>query len=604
MEENKMGVMPVNKLLISMALPMMISMLVQALYNIVDSMFVAQISENALTAVSLAFPAQNLMIAIGTGTGVGINALVSRSLGERNQERANLIANNGLALYVISGILFAIFGLLGSNLFFRAQTDDPEIVRLGTEYLRICCLLSTAIFLQFGFERILQATGRTFYTMLTQGLGAIVNIIMDPILIFGLFGAPKLGVRGAAIATVFGQICAASLACFFNKKKNDDIVINPKKYHLQAHAVKSIYAIGIPSICMASIGSIMTFGMNKILIGFTSTAAAVFGVYFKLQSFIFMPVFGLNNGMVPIIGFNYGARKPDRLMKTMLTQGLGAIVNIIMDPILIFGLFGAPKLGVRGAAIATVFGQICAASLACFFNKKKNDDIVINPKKYHLQAHAVKSIYAIGIPSICMASIGSIMTFGMNKILIGFTSTAAAVFGVYFKLQSFIFMPVFGLNNGMVPIIGFNYGARKPDRLMKTMRLAVTYAVSIMIIGMILFWAFTKQLLGIFNASEQMLAIGIPALRIISLSFLLAGFDIIIISVMQALGHGVISLIISMMRQLVVLLPAAFLFSKIWGLGAVWIAFPLAECVSLCVTLLFWRKVYRNEIQPLYNAER
>lgn len=452
MEENKMGVMPVNKLLISMALPMMISMLVQALYNIVDSMFVAQISENALTAVSLAFPAQNLMIAVGTGTGVGINALVSRSLGERNGERANLIANNGLLLYVLSGIVFALFGIFGSRLFFRAQTSDLEIVELGTQYLRICCLLSTAIFLQFGFERILQATGRTIYTMLTQGLGAIVNIILDPILIFGLFGAPRLGVRGAAIATVIGQICAASLACFFNKKKNDDIVINPKKYHLQAHAVKSIYAIGIPSICMASIGSVMTFGMNKILIGFTSTAAAVFGVYFKLQSFVFMPVFGLNNGMVPIIGFNYGARKPDRLMKTM--------------------------------------------------------------------------------------------------------------------------------------------------------RLAVTYAVSIMIIGMILFWTFTRQLLGIFNASEQMLAIGIPALRIISLSFLLAGFDIIIISVMQALGHGVISLIISILRQLAVLLPSAFIFSKIFGLDAVWIAFPLAECVALAITILFWRKVYRNEILPLYNAER
>ena len=448
MEENKMGVMPVNKLLISMALPMMISMLVQALYNIVDSMFVAQISENALTAVSLAFPAQNLMIAVGTGTGVGINALVSRSLGERNGERANLIANNGLLLYVLSGIVFALFGIFGSRLFFRAQTSDLEIVELGTQYLRICCLLSTAIFLQFGFERILQATGRTIYTMLTQGLGAIVNIILDPILIFGLFGAPKLGVSGAAVATVFGQICAASLACFFNKKKNDDIVINPKKYHLQAHAVKSIYAIGVPSICMASIGSIMTFGMNKILIGFTSTAAAVFGVYFKLQSFIF------------------------------------------------------------------------------------------------------------------------------------------------------------GLNNGMVPIIGFDYGARKPDRLMKTMRLAVTYAVSIMIIGMILFWTFTPQLLAIFNASAQMLSIGIPALRIISLSFLLAGFDIIIISVMQALGHGVISLIISILRQLAVLLPVAFIFSKIWGLNAVWIAFPLAECVALVVTILFWRKVYRNEIQPLYNAER
>ena len=452
MEENKMGVMPVNKLLISMALPMMISMLVQALYNIVDSMFVAQISEDALTAVSLAFPAQNLMIAVGTGTGVGINALVSRSLGEKNRERANLIANNGLVLYVLSGIVFALFGIFGSRLFFRAQTPDLEIVGLGTQYLRICCLLSTAMFLQFGFERILQATGRTIFTMLTQGLGAIINIIMDPILIFGLFGAPKLGVRGAAVATVCGQICAACLACFFNKKKNDDIVINPKKYHLQAHAVKSIYAIGIPSICMASIGSVMTFGMNKILIGFTSTAAAVFGVYFKLQSFIFMPVFGLNNGMVPIIGFNYGARKPDRLMKTM--------------------------------------------------------------------------------------------------------------------------------------------------------KLAVTYAVCIMLIGMVIFWAFTPKLLGIFNASEQMLAIGIPALRIISLSFLLAGFDIIIISVMQALGHGVISLIISILRQLAVLLPAAFIFSRIWGLNATWIAFPLAECAALTVTILFWRRVHRTEIQPLFDAKR
>ena len=297
-------------------------------------------------------------------------------------------------------------------------------------------------------------------------------------------------------------------------------------------------------------------------------------------------------------------RSIERVRTSTALNVTALLLNIFLNAVFVYGWFGAPKLGVSGAAVATVFGQICAASLACFFNKKKNDDIVINPKKYHLQAHAVKSIYAIGVPSICMASIGSIMTFGMNKILIGFTSTAAAVFGVYFKLQSFIFMPVFGLNNGMVPIIGFNYGARKPDRLMKTMRLAVTYAVSIMIIGMILFWTFTPQLLAIFNASAQMLSIGVPALRIISLSFLLAGFDIIIISVMQALGHGVISLIISILRQLAVLLPVAFIFSKIWGLNAVWIAFPLAECVALVVTILFWRKVYRNEIQPLYNAER
>ncbi|MBR5590162.1 MAG: MATE family efflux transporter [Anaerotignum sp.] len=449
MEQNKMGIMPVNKLLLSMSLPMMASMLVQALYNIVDSMFVARLSENALTAVSLAFPAQNLMIAVGTGTGVGINALISRSLGEKNKERANLIANNGLMLYALSGLVFAIFGVFGTELFFRAQTSDPEIVRLGTEYLRICCMLSVAIFLQFGFERVLQATGRTFYTMLTQGLGAIINIIMDPILIFGLFGAPALGIKGAAIATVLGQVCAA---CF-----------------------------------------------------------------------------------------------------------------------------------------------------ALWFNKKKNDDIVINPKKYHLQAHAVKAIYSIGIPSICMVSIGSIMTFGMNKILIAFTSTAAAVFGVYFKLQSFIFMPVFGMNNGMVPIIGFNYGARKPERLMQTVRLATKYAMSMMGAGMIAFWAFTPQLLGIFNASEQMLSIGIPALRLISLSFLLAGFNIIRISTMQALGHGIVSLVISIMRQLVVLLPCAFIFSRVWGLNATWAAFPIAELAALAVTIVLFRKVYHNEIQPIFD---
>ena len=449
MEQNKMGVMPINKLLLSMSLPMMASMLVQALYNIVDSMFVAQLSENALTAVSLAFPAQNLMIAIGTGTGVGMNALVSRSLGEKNKERANLIANNGVLLLFLSGVVMSLLCVFGSRLFFSLQTKDAEIIRYGVDYLTLVGGLCFGIFLQFAFERILQSTGRTFYTMLTQGLGAIINIILDPIMIFGLFGFPAMGIKGAALATVIGQFCAAALALWFNKKKNDDIVINPKKYHLQVHAVKNIYAIGIPSICMASIGSIMTFGMNKILIAFTSTAAAVFGVYFKLQSFIFMPVFGLNNGMVPIIGFNYGARKPDRLMATM--------------------------------------------------------------------------------------------------------------------------------------------------------RLATKYAMSMMGAGTLAFWLFTPQLLGIFNASEQMLSIGIPALRLISLSFLLAGFIIIRISTMQALGHGEVSLPISDLRQLVVLLPSAFIFSRIWGLNATWISFPLAEVVALLITIVLFRKVYYNEIQPIFD---
>jgi len=449
MEQNKMGVMPVNKLLLSMSLPMVASMMVQALYNIVDSMFVAQLSENALTAVSLAFPAQNLMIAIGTGTGVGMNALVSRALGEKNKERANLIANNGVVLLFLSAVVMSILCVFGSRLFFSLQTKDAEIIQYGVDYLQIVGGLSFGIFLQFAFERILQSTGRTFYTMLTQGMGAIINIILDPIMIFGFFGFPALGIKGAALATVIGQFCAAALALWFNKKKNDDIIINPKRYHLQIHAIKNIYSIGIPSICMASIGSVMTFGMNKILIAFTSTAAAVFGVYFKLQSFIFMPVFGLNNGMVPIIGFNYGARKPDRLVATM--------------------------------------------------------------------------------------------------------------------------------------------------------RLATKYAMTMMGIGTLVFWLFTPQLLGIFNASEQMLSIGIPALRIISLSFLLAGFNIIRISTMQALGHGVVSLTISIMRQLVVLLPSAFIFSRIWGLNASWIAFPLAECAALVVTIILFRKVYHNEIQPIFD---
>ncbi|MBR5816325.1 MAG: MATE family efflux transporter, partial [Anaerotignum sp.] len=256
---------------------------------------------------------------------------------------------------------------------------------------------------------------------------------------------------------------------------------------------------------------------------------------------------------------------------------------------------------INGAYFATVLGHVWAVCFALWLNKKKNDDIVINPKKYHLQAHAVKAIYSIGIPSICMVSIGSIMTFGMNKILIAFTSTAAAVFGVYFKLQSFIFMPVFGMNNGMVPIIGFNYGARKPERLMQTVRLATKYAMSMMGAGMIAFWAFTPQLLGIFNASEQMLSIGIPALRLISLSFLLAGFNIIRISTMQALGHGLVSLVISIMRQLVVLLPCAFIFSRVWGLNATWAAFPIAELAALAVTIVLFRKVYHNEIQPIFD---
>ena len=445
--ENKMGVMPLNRLLISMSVPMMISMLVQALYNIVDSMFVAQLSENALTAVSLAFPAQNLMIAVATGTGVGVNAALSRNLGEKNFERANKIADHALFLAALSYVVFALFGLCFARQFFRLQTDIEEIVDLGTTYLRVCTIASFGLFMEIACERLLQSTGKTIYSMYTQGLGAIINIVLDPILIFGYFGAPALGITGAAGATVIGQIIAFCLGFFFNKTRNHEITISLRDF-------------------------------------------------------------------------------------------------------------------------------------------KPNSEIISH-------------IYAVGIPSIIMASIGSVMTFGMNKILIAFSSTATAVFGIYFKLQSFVFMPVFGLNNGMVPIVSYNYGARKRKRLVDTVKFSALLAVAIMLVGLVVIQLFPANILGLFEASPDMLAIGVPALRIISLCFVFAGFSIICSSTFQALGNGLLSMMISIVRQLLILLPAAFFLSLSGSVTAVWWAFPIAELASLALCVIFLRRIYRRVILPL-----
>ncbi len=445
--ENKMGVMPVNRLLISMSLPMMLSMLVQALYNIVDSIFVSRIDENALTAVSLAFPLQSLMIAIGSGTGVGINALLSKSLGEKDFKKADKAAENGIFLAVVSYVIFLLVGILFTGPFYLSQTKDAQIIIYGKQYLTIVCCCSFGMYMQFVFERLLQSTGKTFYTMITQGMGAIINIILDPIFIFGYFGVPRMGVAGAAVATVIGQVIAGVTAVFINLKKNTEI-------HLQLR------------------------------------------------------------------GF-----RPD----------------------------------------GEIIGQI----------------------------------YQVGIPSIIMQAIGSVMTYGMNKILLAFTSTAAAVFGVYFKLQSFIFMPVFGLNNGMVPIVAYNYGAGKKDRLVNTVKLSIVYAVCLMVIGFAVFQLFPKQLFALFDASETMLAIGIPALRTISFSFLLAGFCIIIGSVFQALGNGVYSMTISIARQLIVLLPAAYLLSLTGNVNYVWWAFPIAELMSVALSTFFLFRIYHRIIKHI-----
>ena len=441
-QENKMGTMPVNRLLITMSIPMIISMLVQALYNVVDSVFVSQINENALTAVSMAFPIQNLMIAVAVGTGVGTNALLSRSLGEKNQDMANKAANNSVFLACASYVIFLILGLTSSELFYRLQTDIPEIINYGREYVFFVCVLSFGLFLQVAFDRLLQATGRTFYTMFTQGSGAIINIILDPILIFGWFGFPRMEVTGAALATVIGQIIAMIISAVMNVTKNADIQL-------------------------------------------------------KLKTM-----------------------RPDK----------------------------------------EVIGRI----------------------------------YSVGLPSIVMSSIASVMTFCMNKILMSFSSTATAVFGVYFKLQSFVFMPVFGLNNGMVPIIAFNYGAKQKQRIMKTMKLAMMYAFGLMLIGLVIFQLCSSMRLEMFHASDAMLSIGVPALRIISISFLFAAFSIISISMLQALGHGIYSMLISVGRQLIVLIPVAYLLSKTGNLNLVWLAFPLAEIMAILLSSVFLRKVLKS----------
>ena len=447
MKENKMGVLPVNRLLVTMSLPMMISMLVQALYNIVDSIFVARIEEKALTAVSLAFPIQTLMIAVGVGTAVGINALLSRFLGEKEFEKADTVAKNGIFLALVSYILFLCIGIFGVRIFYTSQTTDTVIINYGVEYLTIVCVASFGIFIQATFEKLLQSTGKTFYTMITQGTGAVINIILDPILIFGYFGMPKMGVAGAAVATVVGQCVAGMLAIIMNVKVNQEIHVGMK-------------------------------------------------------------------------GF-----KPN--------------------------------------------GKV------------------------------VKQIYMIGIPSIIMQAIGSVMTYGMNRILITFTDTATAVFGVYFKLQSFVFMPVFGLNNGMVPIIAYNYGAGNKERVVKTFKLSVCYAVAIMAAGVVIMQCIPDRLLLLFEASETMLDIGVPALRIISTCFVVAAFCIVTGSVFQALGYAWYSMINSICRQLVVLLPAAYLLALTGKLQNVWWSFPIADVMSASVTVFFLARIRKRVISRI-----
>lgn len=448
--ENKLGVMPISKLIWNMSLPIIASMLVQALYNIVDSVFVSRVSEQALTAVSLAFPAQNLMIGLATGTAVGVNALMGRALGAGQRERADRVANHGVLLAIVGFVISAVLGATCSDLFFRSQTQVESIILMGNDYLRVVTIGSLGMFCQIMYERLLQGTGRSILSMYTQGLGAIINIILDPIFIFTL----NMGVTGAAVATIIGQYFGCALAIYFNHKKNTDITLSIKGFRPDFRLIGEIYAIGLPSVIMIAIGSVMTFLMNKILI------------------------------------------------------------------------------------------------------------------VYHA-AH----------------------------------ETAATAFGIYFKLNSFIFMPVFGMNNGVVPIVAYNYGAQNRKRMVETIKRGALYASCIMVLGTILFWAIPGPLLKIFDATDTMLSVGIPALRVISLSFCMAGACIALGSSFQALGKSLYSMITSIVRQLVFLIPIAYVLARygasVGNSNLVWWCYPIAEIASLALTLVFFSRLYKTMISKL-----
>ncbi len=447
-----MGTQPIGRLLLTMSVPMMLSMLVQALYNVVDSIFVARISElqYELTAVSTAFPIQNLMIAFGTGIGVGITTLISKSLGEGNPKRAARAAAQGIMLEMLSCVIFILIGLFGVRAFMESQTDNKQIIEYGVEYLSICCVFSFGIFIQITFEKLLQSTGKMVHSMIVQAVGAIVNIILDPILIFGLMGIPAMGIKGAAVATVIGQMCSAVMAIIFHLAFNREIRIKPSDFKPHSRLIVKILIVGLPSVIMMAIGSVMTYCMNRIL-------------------------------------------------------------------------FGVEKVG----------------------------------------------------------------------------EIATTVFGIYFKLQSFLIMPVVGINNGMVPIVAFNYGAKNRKRILKAIKLSVITAVCIMAVGICIFQIFPDALLNLFGAENEMMDIGRDALRIISLNFVFAGFCIVTSASFQAFGNGLFSMIVSFVRQLIVLIPVAYLFARFGELWQIWLSFPIAECASVIMCIVMFINIYKKHIKSL-----
>lgn len=441
-DTNHMGTRPIPSLLISMAIPPILSMLVQSMYNIVDSIFVARISENAFTAVSLAYPIQNMILALAVGIGVGINSYIARNLGARKVEEANSAVVHGLIITFVHSIIFIILGIVFIKPFFRIFTNIPEIYELGCDYSYIIVLLSFGSLFHIAMEKMFQATGKMIFPMIIQAAGAIVNIILDPIMIFGMFGFPQMGVKGAAIATIIGQMTSCFLSLYILIKKNNDIKIDIENFKFNLSTIKNIYSVGLPSTIMMALPSVLVMGLNRILIGFSNAAVSVFGIYFKIQTFIYMPANGLVQGIRPIISYNYGA-----------------------------------------------------------YNKK---------------------------------------------------------------------------------------------RIIETLKNSFLVTILIMAIGTVLFMTYPVGILGMFSASYEMIEIGVISLRIISTSFIVSSVGIIFSALFEAMGNGIKSLIISLLRQFVITLPLAVMLSKELNLLGVWITFPISEVVAAIVAIIMFIHTYKT----------
>ncbi len=625
-KSNKMAQMPVKKLMLNMGVPMIISMMLQAVYNIVDSAFVANMEgtgEMALNALTLAFPVQMLMVAIGIGTGVGVNALLARCMGQGDMEKAAKTAGNGIFLVTVIYVVFLVFGLFGTEIYISSQTKNPVIAEMAIKYIRICCCLSFGILYFSLYEKVLQATGKSMYSTIAQISGAVVNIILDPIMIYGLFGCPKLGVDGAAYATVIGQIVSALIAVILHLKANKEIKNGISYIRPETSIIKGIYSIGFAAIIAQALMSVMTYLLNVIFVRIGN------GIFLVTVIYVVFLVFGLFGTEIyissqtknPVIAemaikyiricccLSFGIlyfslyekvlQATGKSMYSTIAQISGAVVNIILDPIMIYGLFGCPKLGVDGAAYATVIGQIVSALIAVILHLKANKEIKNGISYIRPETSIIKGIYSIGFAAIIAQALMSVMTYLLNVIFVRIGENVVTAYGLYYKIQQFMLFAAFGLRDAITPIVSFNYGMGSKERVKDGIKYGLIYTLIIMVIGFAGLEIFAEPFAAIFGLSGETKKLCISAMRIVSTSYMFAGANIAFQGIFQALDCGKESFVVSVCRQFLFVIPVAFIFTQMvvsgmCGEWLIWVTFLIAEGLSMILSIIFMKRMMRN----------